>query len=248
MAFLLETEVFPHLSHQPSLAQKSDWLLLRAVGVVASTLKETLIGVAKEPQERITFDAFAGQANIRLWAQGQTDKAVQTRLANLKTAVLARLGDHVYGEGEERLESVVLTNLQQSNRRLVLAECYTNQILTQSWQRLLAKNATFVHFFNTSSDQELAEALNLPPHKVDDDLTRWCRTAAEALLAQENSDLSLVIYKNLMPGGAQILITLASPHGVSVTNRSFGGHPDYIDEWASTLGLTHLRRWLLVHH
>ena len=50
-----------------------------------------------------------------------------------------------------------------------------------------------------------------------------------------------------MPGGVQILVTLASPNGVSVTQRSFGGHPENIDQGALTLGLAHLRRWLLVH-
>ncbi|MCB8943433.1 MAG: hypothetical protein H6658_06735 [Ardenticatenaceae bacterium] len=248
MAFLLETEVFPRLSNQASLTQKSGWLLLRTVGVVASTLKEDLTGIAKEPQEKITFDAFAGQANVRLWAQDQSHDQVEARLARLKTAVLARLGDHVYGEGEKRLEEVVLANLQESGRHLVLAECNTDQILATAWQRLLPEHETFVEFVDTSSDEALANYLQLPIYQDDDDLTRWCRTAAETLLTRVNADLSLLVYKSLTPGGVQILVTLASPHGVSVTNRSFGGHPDYIDEWACTLGLTHLRRWLLVHH
>ena len=248
MAFLLETEVFPRLfDHVPNMP-KSNWLLLRSVGIVASTLKEMLTGIAQEPQEKITFDAFAGQANIRLWAQDQSEDEVQTRLTRLKEVVLDRLGDHVYGEGEERLESTVLASLQQSDRRLVLAECNTHQILTQSWERLLNGEDRLVAFAKTESDDELAAYLNLPTYGEADDLTRWCRTAAETLLAQAHSDLSLVVYKSMMPGGVQILVTLASPHGVSVTNRSFGGHPEYIDEWACTLGLTHLRRWLLVHH
>ena len=247
MAFLLETEVFPRLN-TASLTQKSSWTLLRTVGVVASTLKETLTGVAQEPEEKITFDAFAGQANIRLWAQDSSEDAVQVRLTRLKETVLSRLGDHVYGEGEERLENVVLTHLLQNNHRLILAECNTNQSLTYLWRRLLPKEKQLIEFANTDTDQELASSLQLPFHSENDDLISWCRLAAETQLIQAKSELSLVIYKSLMQGGVQILVTLASPHGVSVTNRSFGGHPDYIDEWACTLGLTHLRRWLLVHH
>ena len=247
MAFLLETEVFPRLN-TASLTQKSSWTLLRTVGVVASTLKETLTGVAQEPEEKITFDAFAGQANIRLWAQDSSEDAVQVRLTKLKETVLSRLGDHVYGEGEERLENVVLTHLLQNNHRLILAECNTNQSLTYLWRRLLPKEKQLIEFANTDTDQELASSLQLPFHSENDDLISWCRLAAETQLIQAKSELSLVIYKSLMQGGVQILVTLASPHGVSVTNRSFGGHPDYIDEWACTLGLTHLRRWLLVHH
>jgi nicotinamide-nucleotide amidase len=248
LAFLLETEVFPYLHQYVRLPQKSAWLLLRTVGTVASTLKEMLTGLAREPHEKVTYDAFAGQANIRLWAQGNSEEEVATRLARLKEEVRGRLGDHVYGEGDERLEEVVLTSLNQSERRLVLVECNTNRLLARAWQRLLTADDRLVYFIATDSDEELAAYLQMPPYTADDDLVRWCRVVAEALLEKTKSDLSLVIFKSVMQGGVQVLVTLASPHGVSVMNRSFGGHPDYIDEWAGTLGLTHLRRWLLVHH
>jgi hypothetical protein len=81
----------------------------------------------------------------------------------------------------------------------------------------------------------------------DDDLSRWCRIAAERLLERDGVDLGLIVYKNISQGGVQLLVTLASQLGVSVTQRSFGGHPDNIDQWAATLSLSHLRRWLLAH-
>jgi hypothetical protein len=211
-------------------------------------LKETLTGQAREPHEKVTYDAFAGQANIRLWAQGNSDEEVATRLARLKEEVLQRLGDHVYGEGDERLEDLVLTLLHENQRRLILVECNTNRQLARTWQRLLSADDDLVSSLATDSDEELAAYLHIEPYTADDDLVRWCRDVGEVLLKQSNSDLSLVIYKSVLQGGVQILVTLVSPHGASVTNRSFGGHPDYIDEWAATLGLTHLRRWLLVHH
>ena len=248
MAFLLETEIFPYLQQYASLPQKSNWILLRTVGIVASTLKETLAGLAREPHEKVTYDAFAGQANIRLWAQGDSDEEINARLTRLKAEAQRRLGDHIYGEGEERLEKVVLTSLRQSQRRLILAECNTNRLLARTWQRLLTSDDSVVASIATNSDEQLATYLQMPPYTADDDLVRWCRDVAETLLEQTKSDLSLVIFKSMMQGGVQVLVTLASLHGVSVINRSFGGHPDYIDEWAATLGLTHLRRWLLVHH
>ena len=248
MAFLLETEIFPYLRQYASLPQRSNWILLRTVGTVASTLKETLTGIAREPHEKITYDAFAGQANIRLWAQGRSDEEIETRLGRLKDEVQRRLGDHIYGQDDERLEKVVLDLLRQSKRRLILAECNNNRLLARTWQQLLTSDDSLVSSIATETDEELATYLQVPSYKVDDDLVRWCRETAEVLLDQTNSDLSLVIFKSIMQGGVQVLVTLASPHGASVINRSFGGHPDYIDEWAATLGLTHLRRWLLVHH
>jgi hypothetical protein len=218
------------------------------VGQAASSLKEMLTGIAQEPDEKVTFDTFAGQANVRLWAQASTEAELAERLARLKQEALLRLGDHVYGEGEIRLENAILDALRQHQRQLVLAECNTNQILANTWQRLLPEGGDTITAVATNTPAELADYLQIEPYQPDDDLTQWCRTVAETLLAQTNSDLSLLVYKNILPGGVQILVTLASPQGASVTNRSFGGHPDYIDEWSITLGLTHLRRWLLVHH
>jgi hypothetical protein len=70
---------------------------------------------------------------------------------------------------------------------------------------------------------------------------------AERLLQRAESDLGLVVYNHMTPGGIQMLVTLASPMGVSVTQRSFSGRPENIDQWVCSLALAHLRRWLLVH-
>jgi hypothetical protein len=95
---------------------------------------------------------------------------------------------------------------------------------------------------------ELAQHLDLSLLTSDTDLTRWCREAAERLKEKAAADIGLLVYNNITPGGIQLLITLASSYGVSVMQRSFGGHPDNIAQWASTLGMVHLRRWLLAHH
>jgi hypothetical protein len=99
----------------------------------------------------------------------------------------------------------------------------------------------------TTTWTDLADYLHLEKLTPESDLTHWCRVAAERLLLESETDLGLVVYNNVTQGGVQVLVTLASPHGVSVTHRSFGGQPANINQWACTLGLTHLRRWLLAH-
>ena len=146
----------------------------------------------------------------------------------------------------DRLETIVLQKLQQNNLHLSLAECYTHGI----WQQTitpLPEAENHIQLLPTNTWQELAHTLKLETLSGDN-LSQWCRNAANTLRNQTNSDLSLMIYNNVTQGGVQILVTLASPHGVSVTQRSFGGHPENIDQWALTLGLTHLRRWLMVHN
>ncbi|MBK7896362.1 MAG: hypothetical protein IPJ90_16110 [Anaerolineaceae bacterium] len=246
MSYLLETEVLPYLRQRLSSELQTGWTLLRCVGVMESSLKQDLADLNASSEQRITFDSFAGQTNIRLWARAQSAAAVEEQLARLKTAVSQRLGDHVFGGEADRLETVVLHQLKQSSLRLSLAECYTHGMLYNTLATL-PNAASHVQLHPARTWNDLATALQLEA-LTSDNLSQWCRNAANTLRSQTATDLSLIVYNNVTQGGVQILVTLASPHGVSVTQRSFGGHPENIDHWALTLGLTHLRRWLMVHN
>ncbi|MCP5098556.1 MAG: hypothetical protein GY943_23650 [Chloroflexi bacterium] len=246
MAYLLETEVFPYLRKHMAVQLKSGRLLLRTVGIVESSLKQDIATLRTGPNHRMTFDSFAGQTNIRIWVEAETDKLVQQELDRLKLMMMTRLGDHIFGFEQDRLENVVLNSLKNSSRKLTIAECYTGQILAETFSAL-PEIDPFITILPTNDWRELADYLQLEQLTLEN-LTHWCRTAAEHLIVQSQSDLGLVVYNNVAQGGIQILVTLASPFGVSVTQRSFGGHPENIGQWAFTLGLSHLRRWLMVHH
>ncbi len=245
MAYILETEVLPYLKQQIYAETQAGWALLRSVGLMESTLKQELADLATDPQHRVTFDSFAGQTNIRLWVQAGSDAEVKQELDRLQAIVRERLGDHVYGAEADRLEDVVLNALVANKIKLSIAEIYTNQIIADTVMPLpSSKDVLTVLPWHTW--YEVAEKLQLEA-VTETNLTQWCRAAAERIKEDSGDTLSLVVYNNMTQGGVQILVTLASPNGVSVTQRSFGGHPDNIDQWAFTLGLSHLRRWLLVH-
>lgn len=246
MAYLLETEVMPYLRKRLDVPLKSDWTLLRTVGVMESSLKQELSDLTIGAAHRISFDSFAGQTNIRIWAEGDTDEAVQQALDRLRLLIMTRLGDHVYGGEQAKLEEVVLHSLVKNNLRLAAAECYTSGMLYRSLGRITEAQMA-LQLVPTNTWEELAAYLDLS-RLTQDNLTQWCRTAAEKLMKETDSDLGLFVYSNVTQGGVQIIVTLASAYGVSVTQRSFGGHPENIDHWALTLGLAHLRRWLMVHH
>ena len=245
MAYLLETEVLPYIRQRIAGRTQSGWILLRTVGVMESSLKQELADITLDPNYRITFDSFAGQTSIKLWADAESEELVNQKLEHLKQVILARLGDHVYGQEQDRLEEIVLQALIKSGIKLAVAECHTHRILAQAVGRI-AGSEEVIYWLPTSAGDDLANQLQLEA-RTDANLTQWCRTAAERLRLQSGADLGLIVYNNVTQGGVQVLVTLASPNGVSVTQRSFGGHPENIHQWAFTLGLTHLRRWLLVH-
>lgn len=246
LAYLLDAQVLPWLRRHMPAERVSAWRLLRTVGVMESNLRQQLADIATGENSRLSYDSFAGQTAIRLWAEGGSETAVTTELDRLQAEVDQRLGDYIYGGDQDRLEQVVLRLLQQSQIKLALAECYTGQILTQLLQTVDQKNGR-VAATPTTDAQQLADHLSITDLPTQGDLTQWCRHAAEQLLQQADAGLGLVVYNHLTPGGIQMLITLASPLGVSITQRSFSGRPENIDQWVCSLALAHLRRWLLVN-
>jgi hypothetical protein len=178
--------------------------------------------------------------------QANSDEEVQAELRRMTSTVRERLGDHIYGTEADRLEDVVLHTLIQNEVKLSLLECYTNQIITDTLERL-PDSQKAINAMPWQTWYEVADKLHLEA-VTQTNLTQWNRAAAESLVEQSGDMLGLVVYSHMTQGGVQILVTLASPNGASVTQRSFGGHPDNIDQWALTLGLSHLRRWLLAHY
>jgi nicotinamide-nucleotide amidase len=247
MAYLLETEVLPLLQRRLIDDAAHGWALLRTAGIMESTLDQQLADINLGERQRVSFSSYAGQTDIGLWVEGETQEWVDQRLKTLELEVLKRLGDQVYGRAGDRLEDVLLHHMEQSRIKAAAAECFTDGSLAQAFGKTQEVGAA-VSIAPSSTGDELAHYLKLKFLTSDADLTGWCREAAERLKERAAADLGLIVYNNITPGGIQLLVTLASSFGVSVMLRSFGGHPDNIAQWASTLAMVHLRRWLLAHH
>lgn len=244
LAYLWETAVFPFLQARlspPGAGQETVSLLLRTVGIAESSVRSQLDDLVAVPHTRITYDSFAGQTSIRLWASACHQAEAQERLQQLRQLVLQQIGDYVYGREGDRLEQVVLDSLRQHNLRLSLAECHTNQIFARTLALLPGSDA-HIAILPGESCAQVANYLSI--ESPDEDLSGWCRTATLRMLHQVGSDVSLMVLKHVSPGGIQILVVLASARGASMMQRSFGGHPESIDQWALSLGLTHLWFWL----
>jgi nicotinamide-nucleotide amidase len=244
MAYILETAVFPYLQRQRQL--KSGWVLLRTVGLMESNIREMLSDLASEPNQKLSFDSYAGQTNIRLTVEADSEREIEEQLTNLNHQVRSRLGDHIYGEGNDRLEAAILNMLHLNSLKLAVIECNTSRFLTRALVQV-PNYGTVVETFPFDQIEDLAAHLNVPVLTAQDEFTRWCRHVTELFRLKQKTDLSLFLYQQASPGGVQLSSFLSSAQGVSVTQRSFGGHPENINQWAATLGLSHLHRWLLAH-
>ena len=244
MAYILETAVFPYLQRQQQL--KSGWVLLRTVGLMESSIRQMMSALSLAPNQEVSYDSYAGQTNIRLAVEAATEQEIETELTALNQQVRSQLGDHIFGEGNDRLEVVIFDKLRKNNLRLAVAECHTGQFLSRALAQI-PDYGMVVEIFPFDSVKEVFSYLDMSLLDAQDELIRWCRQAAKQLRLKQKVELGLVLLSNVSQGGVQLSSFLSSEQGVSVTQRSFGGHPENIQQWVCTLGLSHLHRWLLAH-
>lgn len=239
MTYIMESEILPYLQKRLRQERPCRWLLLRTAGAMESTLRQLLGDLELVNGQRITFISFSGQTDIRLWVEANSQEEVDLALERLRKDILERLGDHVYGREEDRLEKVVFEQLQAADQKLVIAECDTGRVLSRSLGAII--NNESLTLTTPTNVAELSDYLGLVKPTGEGDLTKWCCLAADLLMRHHQTNLALLLFNNITPGGVQILVTLASRFGVSMIQRSFGGHPDNINYWANTLALVHLR-------
>lgn len=247
MAYLLETEVLPRLHERLAREGLLERMVLRTAGVMESNLRQQLADLELEAGQQVSYSSYAGQTDILLTVEADSVEGAQGSLANLERRVRARLRDHVYGRGEDRLETVLSAYVARSGLTVCVGEHDTGGALGAMLRPLPLERGRFV-FPEQDSEQGLAAYLDLLPPQTESDLTGWCRQAAESLRMRAKADVALLVYNHMTQSGVQTLVTLAAASGVSIMQRSFGGHPGNIDQWAATLALVHLRRWLLAYH
>ena len=246
LLYLVDTHVLPWIQAHVPAEQVVAGRLLRTVGLLESVVRERLDDLPLGDNGRIFFDSLAGQTNIHLRVEGPSEVEVVADLQQLQQAITERLGDYIYGQKNDRLEHVIVDLLQQSQIRLVLAECNTGRALARLLEPAAGENGR-IQAIPTYDAEQLADYLQMASQPTQNNLTHWCRSVAERLLHRPQAGLGLLVYNHLTPGGIQMLITLASQMGVSVAQRAFSGRPENIDQWVCSLSLAHLRRWLLVH-
>lgn len=245
MAYLLTTALLPYMQQRFSSQWHNLSMTLQVVGIAQSSIEDRLSDLMPYELSCISYNSYAGQTAVSLWADSRSEEQATIKLDRLRQLVELRLGDHIFGEGEDRLEQHIAERLRACDCHLAIAECGTggnfNNVLNPS---TLTDVTLHIDNIAAADREELNAQLNYVEDEFDTDVIRWGRTIAEKLLTQFGSDLGLFIYKRVTSGGVQIIVTLATLKGISIAQRFFGGQPQSINDWASTLGLDHLYRWL----
>jgi nicotinamide-nucleotide amidase len=125
MKHLMETRILPWLREKTGGEQIILSKTLRTCAVGESLVDAKIADLETCPNPTVGLLAHPGQTDVRVTAKAKTRAEAEALIQEMEAQVRARLGDWIYGEGDETIEEVVARLLAARNWRIALAETNT---------------------------------------------------------------------------------------------------------------------------
>lgn len=252
---MFETEVMP------LLRDKEGGVLilsrvLKVTGVGESALEEVLADLfERQSNPTIAPLAKVTEVHLRLTAKAGSSAEANAMLDRLEEQVRGRLGQAVYGTGEETLADAVAKLLLQAGKTLAVAESCTGGLLSHLLTSVPGSSAYFLQGLITYSNQAKTDLLGIKPSLLREYgavSEETARAMAEHVRHRAQSDYSLAVTGIAGPGGGSeekpvglVYIALGTGDGTHCKRFNLWGDRQTIKERAAAAALNMLRLHLL---
>lgn len=125
MKHIMETRVLPFLREQTGGEQIILSKTLRTCAVGESLVDSKIADLETEMNPTVGLLAHPGQTDVRITVKAKTRAEAEAMIKEMEARVRERLGDWIYGEGEESVDEVVARLLAARNWRIAIAESNT---------------------------------------------------------------------------------------------------------------------------
>ena len=205
MRTLMQEAVLPRLTARNgdvALAQKT----LLTVGRGESDLADALGSYADRlgPSLRLAFLPNYGVVRLRITALGETRAEVEARLADFETYVRERIGEHVFGEGDDTLEAAVGRMLRERGLTLATAESCTGGLLSHRLTNIPGSSAYYCGGAVVYGNSQKIVLLDVDESSLYRDgavSEAVAKQLAEGVRARLNADLGIATTGIAGPGG-----------------------------------------------
>ena len=247
MMYLMTESVLPYLLGKYNLGVIVA-RTLRTAGIGESSL-DHLIGrdLLNEGNPSVGLAAHHGCVDVRVTAKATTKEEATELLNDMQARLVSRIGEHVFGEDDDTLESVVLQFLERHQLKVHVTEAGLTGVLSASFGRETPQLSTSSY----AHPRETCRALQL--HPEDMSLKDLAVAAAVAEREERQVDASLVLlsYPDLnenadVEQGSAIAVATAS--GTRFRVYGFGARSNLAKEWLPRWGLANLWRMLRREH
>jgi nicotinamide-nucleotide amidase len=204
MRMLLEHEVAPRLASRAGSAVIRS-RTVRTTGVAESTLAERM-GEVETQIAPLTLAYLPGLdgVDLRLTAWQLAQDEAERRLASAAELLIARGGEHVYGEGETDLAAVVLERARQAGWSLGAAESCTGGLVGARLTEIPGSSAVFQGSAVCYSNRLKTELVDVAPALLEAQgavSEAVARAMAEGACRRLGVDLAVAVTGIAGPGG-----------------------------------------------
>jgi len=151
----------------PYLKTKTNTILisktLKTIGIGESGLEEKLLDIINT-QTNPTIATYAKEddVQIRITATSDNEIKAKTLIENMKNLIHDRIGEYIYGEDDENLESIVANSILLKGLTISTAESCTGGLLAGKLINYPGISSAFNEGFITYSNEAKIKHLNVP--------------------------------------------------------------------------------------
>jgi nicotinamide-nucleotide amidase len=251
MEYMMENAVLPYLRSRQEKPEVIVAKTLRTVGIGESAIDEQLDDLMRLSNPTVGLAAHAGQTDIRITAKADSEAMAQRMIAEVEAQVRARVGEYVYGEGQETVEEVTARLLASRGWRVAIAEGSATGLVARRLAATPDGEKVVAMALTVGEGAAGLDALGVDlagrsgARFTADDAEAW----AVALRQRAGADIGLVVLGTISPEGglygkgtAETHIALAMPDGVEHRTYPMGSTDELTQRWISNRALDWLRR------
>ena len=254
MVAMLEQTVLPWIERQRGEAAQAFSCTFKIYGVTEGKLDEMLRSVQLGNNARLSFRAHYPDLSLGLTVRTKTADG-SLLFETIKKEIRARLGKHIYAEGNTSLEEVIGGLLKEKQQTLALAESCTGGYISHRVTRSAGSSAYYCGGAVTYSNEAKIQFLGVRPETLKEHGAVSRETALEmsaGIKQRTGADVGLSVTGVAGPAGGSaakpvgtVWISIAQTGRHEAKLFRFAGDREHVILGASQVALNWLRTCLL---
>jgi len=253
MEYLMEHQVIPYLKRKLGHQEVIKTRVLRTVGIGESQIDTRIGDLMESANPTVGLSAHPGQTDVRIVAKAASEEEAERLIAEMEKQVRERLGEVIYGMGEETVAEVVARMLAERELILGTVECGVDGVVSRRIFDTPDGPAVLGNCLIVDTAKEAIGFLDVPRSqfkKAGDFSAQAAQAAARAGRALLGVDLCLAVWVRapIADHPAErppMHIALDTGQEVIVQTFQDGGHSERAKGWLVSRALDMVRRALL---
>ncbi len=246
MRHIFEELIVPRIG--PLASADSYQIVLRTYGLPESLLGERLDGLeAQYPTLTIGYRASYPEVEVKIFVRNGDRTSSHALAEVIANDVRARLGDHVYGEGDDTFAGAVGRGLRARGFTLAVAESCTGGLIGALLTSVAGSSDYLLVDAVTYSNSAKERLLGVPAETLiaHGAVSPECvRAMADGVRRMSSADVAIAVTGIAGPSGGSaekpvglVHFAIVSPTGVEVTQKVFPGDRQRVQRGAAYFAL-----------